>query len=83
MTRRVRDHRVRLAEMKRLESVFAGRGERDKVDRVVALRRKEAANYEATMKRYEEVLGKDEYKKLQKRLKADEESTEKRERDGR
>jgi hypothetical protein len=69
MTRRVRDHRVRMAEIARLEKLYADKGDRDKVARVQAISKKENDNYSATMKRYEQLLGKDDFNRVRGRLK--------------
>ncbi len=70
MTTRVRDHRVRGSELDRLEEYFAQNREREKMNRVQALRTKENDNYAASLKDFEKRLGKKAFEALSARLRA-------------
>lgn len=71
LTRRVRAHRVRLAELKRLEGLFEARGDAEKVERVARLRSLEQSNYEMVLERYETLLGQEDFAAFRKRVQVD------------
>ena len=69
MTARVREHRVRMSEIARLEKIYQGRGDEAKMARVQALKKKENEAYSAVMARFESQLGAADFKSVRSRLK--------------
>jgi len=70
-TQLVREHRVRLAKISRLEGVYAGQGDKAKANRVRALHQRELKNFERIVARSRKQLGNEHYKSVAKRLKLD------------
>ena len=73
LTRRVREHKVRMAEIERLEALFQERSDAPKLARVQAIKEQELASYTSVMKRYESLLGPEDFKRVRARLDSAEE----------
>ena len=70
-TRLVRDHRVRLAQISRLERVYGNQGDSARAERARALRQRELRNFEKIVARSRKQLGNEHFKSVAKRLKLD------------